>query len=271
MTCIFYALGDFLDKLLYGAWYSNEQQLYFDLNQFELDIMGQFGTIKTKVYFILQLAYFKAKNQFFTFTFDDVRADVEYVLAKFFKKTDAVFQGSITRKRINQQKQIILNLFEYQNWSVEQAIQVKTHLCELLRYYPKAHDTFRQLLVYFDNQKIVIPTYRNLQDMFTQAFANEGLRLNQLILLIPLRQQEQLSELINREDSITKPNIIRADQKNFTYTAISAEEDQFPALAQFLQGSTFDTTAAMREFYLKSSRLFALYLRPILQTLTLIW
>ncbi|MBA2650280.1 MAG: DUF4158 domain-containing protein [Legionella sp.] len=108
----------------------NEQKLYFDLNKIELDMLGQFGTIKTKVYFILQLAYFKAKNQFFIFTFDDVQTDVQYVLAKFFKKLDALFQGSITRKRINQQKQIILNLFEYQNWSVKQALQVEAHTCE---------------------------------------------------------------------------------------------------------------------------------------------
>lgn len=377
----------------------NEQQLYFELTQVELDTLGQFGTIKTKVHFILQLAYFKAKNQFFTFTFDDVRADVDYVLAKFFKKTDVVFQGNITRQRINQQKQIILNLFDYQAWSVEQAIQVEAHIGELLRYYPKGHDVFRQLLVYLDNQKIVIPTYRSLQDMFTQSFVNERDRLDQLILLMPHGQQKQLSELIDREDGITKLNIIRADQKNFTYTAISAEvekalglerlykfakdflptlllsknairyyadiagqyaasrlrrldkpqqwphalcfiyhryqqimdnlitsfmyhtraitvdakayakkaaaeyhsglvvdlpklakflkwfpnrktgldhdelnqaaykilpEGQFPALAQFLQGSTFDTKAAIREFYLKSSRSSALYLRPIL-------
>lgn len=377
----------------------NEQQLYFDLNQVKLDLLGQLGTVKTKVYFILQLAYFKAKNQFFTFTFDDVQADAQYVLAKFFKKTTIVFQGSITRKRINQQKQIILNLFEYQDWSVEQSIQIEAHICELLRYYPKGHDTFRQLLVYLDTQKIVIPTYRNLQDMFTKAFVNESDRLNQLVLLIPQRQQEQLSELVDRKDGITKLNIIRTDQKDFTYTAIIDEvekavtiaelyqfakdflpslllsknairyyadiaeqyaasrlrrlarpqqwlhalcfiyyryqqimdnlitsfmyhiraiiadakayaekaraeyhsglivdlpklakflkwfpnrkkglnhdelnqtaykilpEKQFPTLAQFLQGSTFDKKAAMREFYLKSSRLFALYLRPIL-------
>lgn len=377
----------------------NEQQLYFDLNQVELVLLSQLGTVKTKVYFILQLAYFKAKNQFFTFTFDDVQEDVRYVLAKFFKKTDVVFQGSITRKRVNQQKQIILNLFEYQNWSVEQAIQIETHIYELLRYYPKVHDTFRQMLVYLDTQKIVIPTYRSLQDMFTKAFANEGDRLNQLVLLIPQRQQEQLSELVDRKDGITKLNIIRTDQKNFTYTALCDEvekaiaiaelyqfakdflpnlllsknairyyadiaeqyaasrlrrlarpqqwlhalcfiyhryqqimdnlitsfmyhvraiiadakayaekakteyhsglivdlpklakflkwfpnrkkglnhdelnqtaykilpEEQFPTLAQFLQGSTFDKKAAMREFYLKSLRLFALYLRPIL-------
>lgn len=377
----------------------NEQQLYFELTQVELNTLGQFGTIKTKVHFILQLAYFKAKNQFFTFTFDDVRADVDYVLAKFFKKTDGVFQGNITRQRINQQKQIILDLFDYQAWSVEQAIQVEAHIGELLRYYPKSHDAFRQLLVYLDTQKIVIPTYRSLQDMFTQAFANERDRLDQLILLMPHGQQKQLSELIDREDGITKLNIIRADQKNFSYTAISAEvekalvleglykfakdflptlllsknairyyadiagqyaasrlrrldkpqqwlhalcfvyhryqqimdnlitsfmyhtraitvdakayakkaaaeyhsglvvdlpklakflkwfpnrktgldhdelnqaaykilpEEQFPALAQFLQGSTFDAKSAIREFYLKSSRLSALYLRPIL-------
>ena len=90
--------------------------------------VGQFGTIKTKAHFILQLAYFKAKNQFFTFTFDDVRADLDYVLAKFFKKSGVAFQGNITPQRINQQKQTILNLFDYQNWSAEQAIQVGAHI-----------------------------------------------------------------------------------------------------------------------------------------------
>jgi TnpA family transposase len=377
----------------------NEQRLYFELTQAELDIMGQFGTIRTKVHFILQLAYFKAKNQFFTFTFDGIRGDVNYVLAKFFKKTDVTFQGKITRQRINQQKQIILNLFDYKDWSAEQAIRVRAHIGELLRYYPKIHDTFRQLLAYLDNQRIVIPTYRSLQDMFTQALADEGDRLDQLILSMPQGQQEQLSGLIDQDDGMTKLNILRADQKNFTYTAVSAEvekvlgiaglyqfvkdflptlllsknairyyadivaqyaasrlrrlarpqqwlhalcfiyhryqqimdnlitsfmyhtrvisvgakayaekaaaeyhsglvvdlpklanflkwfpnrktglnhdelnqaaykilpEGQFPALAQFLQGSTFDKKAAMREFYLKSSRSFALYLRPIL-------
>lgn len=150
----------------------NEQQLYFDLDNLAQDLLEQFGTVKTKTYFILQLAYFKAKSQFFTFAFDDVQADVEYVLAKFFKKINRSLHGNISRKCINQQKQIILNLFGYQDWSVNLAIVVQAHICELLRYYPKGHDTFRQLLVWLDNQKIVIPTYRSLQDIFTQAFVS---------------------------------------------------------------------------------------------------
>ena len=200
----------------------NEQLLYFEMNQVELDALGQFGTIKTKVYFILQLAYFKAKNQFFTFEFDDVHADVNYVISTFFKRTDVFLKGSITRQWINQQKQIILGLFNYQDWSTEQA----THICELLRYYPKVHDAFRQLLTYLDNQKIVIPTYRNLQDMFTQAFVKEEYRLGQLIALMPEAYQQQLSELIMKEDGITQLNIIRSDQKNFKYVATRAEVDK---------------------------------------------
>ncbi len=391
--------AEILDLYARPVFNQHEQQLYFEFTQNQLDILGQFGTVKTKVHFLLQLAYFKAKNQFFTFTFDHVQDDVDYVLAKFFKKTDVVLEGSITRQRVNQQKHIILTLFDYQAWSVTLANQIETHIGELLRYYPKGHDAFRQLLVYLDNQRIAMPAYRSLQDMFTQAFVNERERLDQLIVLMPHGQQEQLSELIDREEGISKLNILRADQKNFTYAAISTEvekalsiaelytfakdfiptlllsknairyyadiaehyaasrlrrlaraqqwlhalcfiyhryqqimdnlitsfmyhtraiaadamayaekaaaehhsglavdlpklskflkwfpnrktglnhdelnqvaykilpEGQFPALAQFLQGSTFDKKAAMREFYLKSSRAFALYLRPIL-------
>ena len=130
---------------------------------------------------------------------------------------NAFLKGSITRQWINQQKQIILGLFNYQDWSTEQATLIKNHICELLRYYPKVHDAFRQLLTYLDNQKIVIPTYRNLQDMFTQAFVKEEYRLGQLIALMPEAYQQQLSELIMKEDGITQLNIIRSDQKNFKY------------------------------------------------------
>jgi hypothetical protein len=376
----------------------NEQLLYFEMNQVELDTLAQFGAIKTKVYFMLQLAYFKAKNQFFTFEFDDVRADVDYVLSKLFKKTDTILQANITRQRIRQQQQVILGLFNYHEWSLEQAVIIEAHIAELFRYYPKGYDAFRQLLAYLDNHKIVIPTYRNLQDLFTRAFVKENDRLSRLILLIPEAQQEQLLELIAKEDGITQLNILRYDQKNFKYIATSAEvkkalgiaqlytfakdflpttllsknairyyadladqypasrlrrlnkpqqwlqvlcfvyyryqqimdnlitgfiyhtrnildngkayadkgladhnsglsvdlpklakflkwfplrnpalshdelnhaaykilpQKQFPILVQFLEGSTFDTKAAMRSFYLKSSRLFALYLRPM--------
>ncbi len=201
----------------------NEQLLYFEMNKLELDALNQFGVLKTKVYFILQLAYFKAKNQFFTFEFEDVRTDVDYVISTFFKNSCQILQGNINRKIIKQQKQLIMSLFNYQNWSSAKVMLIENHACELLRYYPKVHDAFRQLLAYLDNQGIVIPTYRNLQDLLTNAIAKEEKRLERIINLIPQDKQEQLSALIAKKDGITQLNTIRSDQKNFTYTQTRAE------------------------------------------------
>jgi hypothetical protein len=177
---------------------SDERELYFAMNKVELDALNQYSAAKTRIYFILQLAYFKAKHQFFTFKFEDVKNDVKYIISKFFKGANMALPDSITRQTLNQQKQVILKLFDAEDWSAKQAELTETHLCELLRYYPKVHDTFRQLLVYFDTRKILLPTYRNLQDLFTQALSKEDNRLSQLMLLIPCNQQEQLLELINK-------------------------------------------------------------------------
>ena len=198
-----------------------ERELYFTMTQQEMDALRQYSATKTRVAFILQLGYFKASQQIFAFTFDEVRDDVDYILSKYYKTEKADFK--ITRQTLSQQKSVILNLFGYQDWSSVQVPLVEAHLCELLRYYPKGHDTFRQLIVYLENKKILLPTYRTMQDLFTRAFSTEKERLEKLILLIPHEQQEKLSDLIKREDGITKLNVIRADQKNFKYTPIKEE------------------------------------------------
>ncbi len=79
------------------------------------------------------------------------------------------------------------------------------------------------MLVYFENQKILLPSYRTIQDMFTKAFSKENKRIEKLIQLIPQEQQEKLSNLIKREEEVSKFNVIRADQKNFKYTPINEE------------------------------------------------
>ena len=56
---------------------SVEQALYFSLNDRERMLLNQYSNIKTKVYFILQLGYFKARHQFFKFKLEDVGIDVK--------------------------------------------------------------------------------------------------------------------------------------------------------------------------------------------------
>src|SRR5208337_1767935 len=57
-----------------------------------------------------------------------------------------------------------------------------------------------------------------------------------------------------------------------TYSEFSTEayqilpEEQFVPLSELIEGSSFDPKAAKWEYYEKSARVFALYLRPILTT-----
>jgi hypothetical protein len=210
----------------------DEQQLYFTLNEHEFAILNRYSNTRTKVYFILQLGYFKAKQKFFKFRFEDARTDVKYIVFNFFKHTDTILSGRISRNYTNQQKDDILKLFEYQEWSSKFESQTTSRICELLRYYPKSHSALRQLLDYFSNQKIIVPSYRKLQDMFTAAYSTEEKRLGTIVSSTPKDKQQQLLSLIDRDDGISQLNIIRSDQKDFKYTAVRSEIKKAQKIAE---------------------------------------
>lgn len=384
---------------------NGERTLYFSLTDEEMLIVKKYRTVKAKIYFIRLLGYFRAKQKFYRFNLgqDD---DTQYISEKYFNENRSIHKSQLDIKTYKKQKDDILILFDFRDFLPEFEPKIQSHLCGLIQLYPKTHDALRHLLNYFDAQRIVLPSYRTLQDLFTMTFAMEETRLDNLILQIPESIKEQLSSLITKEDGISPLNVMRSDQKNFTYTAIREEaakaleisglyefaksflpglnisknairyyadlaeqyaayrlrrlrkpqqwlqalcfvyhryqqimdnlitsfmvharaiiadgkieadremaehnsslvvdlpkvasflkwfpsrrrdlgydelnheaynilpEEQFPALARFLESSTFDRKAALRSFYLKSSRLFALYLRPVLLAVPLVF
>lgn len=209
------------------AFNAHEQRLYFTLNPSERDALRQFSNTKTRIYFILQLGYFKAKQQFFNFSLEDVKDDVKFIVDTYYSESAPVsLTGRLSRDYIRIQRQIILSLFDYRNWSSNLIDEIQAHIGDLLRYYPKGHSAFRQVLAYFEHQQIIIPCYTTFQDLFSRAFAAEEKRLSAVIASIPASQTDELSSLIHREDGITALNIIRSDQKDFQYTAVKEEVDK---------------------------------------------
>ena len=77
---------------------AHEQCLYFSLSPAELAALEQFRNTRTRIHFILQLGYFKAKQQFFNFSFDEVSSDVQYIIATYYSDSVATqFKGSLSR------------------------------------------------------------------------------------------------------------------------------------------------------------------------------
>lgn len=202
---------------------SNERKLYFSLSDAEKILIDDYFDINTRVYFILQLAYFKAKQQFFKFNFEDVIDDVQYIITHYYDNTNQKLSGCLSRYYLQHQKQKILIFFDYNDWSSEYRSKTKSHACELLKYHPKSQNVLRSLLQYLEHQKIVIPSYRIFQDIFTAAVSVEENRLNALLSLMPHDKKEWLSALIDKKGGLAQINILRSDQKNFKLNAIRDE------------------------------------------------
>ncbi len=95
---------------------AHEQRLYFTLTQSERAPLAQFSNTKTRIYFVLQLGYFKAKPRFFNFSLDDVSNDVQFIVNTYYSDTTLLqFTGSLSREYSRKQRQAILSLFNYRN------------------------------------------------------------------------------------------------------------------------------------------------------------
>jgi hypothetical protein len=65
----------------------DERRWYFELHGSEPELLKLSVSRKTKVDAILQLGYFKAKNQFFNYQYDEVKIDIDCILNQYFDAT----------------------------------------------------------------------------------------------------------------------------------------------------------------------------------------
>lgn len=146
-------------------------------------------------------------------------------------------KGKISRSRCTLQKNDITHLEGYQQWATHLSPKIEAHLISLIRYFPKGDNTLRELLGYFEKQKIILPSYRTLQDLFTHCFSLENNRLAEITESMPEEIKSQLDEIIKNDDGISQLNVIRIDQKNFQYTSIKLEIDKALSLEELYRFS----------------------------------
>ncbi len=215
-----------------------DMEFFFSLSDDDYLLIAKYRTTKLKIYFILQLGYFRATHKFYNFKLEDVSAEVAYLTTKYFDNSVRTIVNSPYRVIIKSQQEVILKLHNYTDWSNVLISKIMAHLAELIRYYPKVEIALSELLKYFESERIVVPSYRILQDIFTKVLSNHEVQLNHLILSIPQNIQTELDKIIGTsEDDIDKDSIIvelntiRYDQKDFKYTAANLEIQKVKKIA----------------------------------------
>lgn len=172
-------------KLIYDLpkFSDEEKEHYFELTEKELNILSLFRVFDVKINFILQNAYFKAKNRFFSFSISEVSEDIFFIINKYFSKQniDISLIKEINKNTWYENQKKILSIYKYNyfNESSKQVLQEK--LAELVKISAKPIYLFRQIYNYFNENKIILPSYTSMQDYISSALKDEELRLIKII------------------------------------------------------------------------------------------
>ena len=92
------------DLYLPPSFNQEERVYYFSLNTEEMRIINYYKNTRTRLYFIIQLGYFKATKQFYSFNFEDVKDDTQFVLQTCLQIKSEGFKGSVSRNHNQKQK-----------------------------------------------------------------------------------------------------------------------------------------------------------------------
>lgn len=203
-----------------------ERAFYFSLDESEKIEMELLKSLESRVYFILQLGYFRYKSMFFNFTsFEEVKEDVEYI-------SNQYFQGTKIKKMIGKQTCFdnhskILTLLSYKYYNKE----TENKLLEMTYQHSKTcadqRFIFDSVLNYLDQERISIPGYSTLQKIISRVLLEEQERLQSIISKnIPQNVDKILQKLLDNDEQMYGVTILKKDAKGFNYTEVMREIDK---------------------------------------------
>ncbi len=143
-------------------------------------MLEQLHSIKSRIYFILQLGYFKSHHLFFVFDLPEVEQDARYIQAQYFPDFQ-LGDLDITKVTRLRQQGLILELFDYRFCNGEQRQALAAKARQATTVSAKPIYIFRELMHYLGEQRIVTPGYTLMQDTVDQALTHEQERLNTIL------------------------------------------------------------------------------------------
>jgi hypothetical protein len=185
-----------------------ERYNYFSLSQPEIELLQILRSVKSKIYFVLQLGYFKVKHLFFIFEPREVLEDFKYILNLHFEGSnepnilDMIPLTKITRLK---HQKLILQLFNYRSCDTKERQNLEKKVFAAVSVCCKPIYIFREIINYLSEQRIVTPGYTYLQETVGKSITYEQKRLMSMVnnhlnysgLIVKTRKSNFLMNLIS--------------------------------------------------------------------------
>src|SRR3954453_9476874 len=202
-----------------------ERDIYFSLDPREKQVVDSIRTFVAKVYFVLQLGYFKKKKQFFIFDLRSAADDVAYILRKHLPDAASLSDIAISKPTRLAQQAEILQLMDYQLCSPEWKRKLQEKACQLAVVYTKPVYIFKELMSFLEHHRVVLPGYSFLQEkVIGRAITGEQKRLEHAVVQgIPEEQRLRLDALLTAEENFYQLTLLKHEPKDFSYQEAQKE------------------------------------------------
>jgi TnpA family transposase len=218
-------LSDDEIEALYGRprFTQEEREEYFTLSAEEKAALGHLHSLKSKVFFILQLGYFKARRMFFVFGLADVETDAAYVRDRFFPAFDGADPEIAEGTRLKQQR-LILELCKYRNADAVMRRKLEARARQAASVCGKPVYVFRELMHCLADQRIAASGYSTMQDIVGGALAYEQRRLAGIVdSEVDPPAKAALNRLLENPQGLHEITLLKRDPRDFSNHEIRRE------------------------------------------------
>lgn len=209
---------------LYSRPVFNEEkrEQYFTVSPEEAHLINQFA-IRSRIYCILELGYFKAQHKFFAYTWNAVSADLFYIQQRYYPNYQLTSDAVALNTRTKYQ-QLILRLCKFTLFDVEKRAKVETHTAYLAKLSTNPVYLFRELVQYFDSNQIVLPAYTTLQNFIGKVLEQEKQRLITFVgEKLTASEKQKLQTLLTKPDGLYEVTRLKRSPKDFGFHEMQRE------------------------------------------------
>jgi hypothetical protein len=198
-----------------------ERSFLFSLDEVDRAIVdGLENDTARKVDYILQLGFYRAIGNFFLFSFQKVKADVEFIMQLYFPG-EPFPKKQVSKNHHYQNRCAVMNQFGLRDADAGFQSQLLKEAKALAKRHVLPRFVMEELLSYCQLQNVLRPAYSSLQDIVSIALREERKRLvNKLYTDADKGLRGQLDKLLDNDELFYNLTLLKKDQKDFSTTEI---------------------------------------------------
>jgi Domain of unknown function (DUF4158) len=178
-------------------------------------------------HFVLQIGYFKAKQQVFVYEQGAVLNDLHHIVERHFPDREPAALNLLSKSSRLKQQQIILKLARYRFCDDAAQEELKCKAQRSVRLSPQPVFLLREMLQHLSQERIVAPAYKSLQDMVGRVISGERDRVSQMLgRTLKPEIQKQLDKLLEADEYLYRVSALRKEPKDFSHKELRREVER---------------------------------------------